>query len=126
MCTPTLPLWAETWFNNVHGIENNHHQPNEEDEYKPKEKLKKRKPPKTLKICNICECVAENVFAASKKCPNSSCKGTLVINMNKEKKLKRNPPLTKKECSKCCKVWENVPTATKKCLRCSSYLITLK
>ena len=125
MSTLTLPVWAENWFNNVYGFENNA-QLFEENDCQTKQKPQKRKPPKTVKICSVCECIAEDVFAASKKCPNNYCKGKLVINANKEKILKRNPPLTKKECKNCCKVWENVPTATKKCLRCSSTLLTVK
>ena len=121
-----LPDWAENWFAGIYNINEKKDTSLEKEAQPLGLDIKKRKAPKTLKVCNVCENIVENVFAASKKCPNKNCNGTLSKHIKCEKVLKRSPPLTKKECTVCFKIMENVPTATKKCLICSSMLKSVK
>ena len=82
---------------------------------------KVRKPPISIKCCNLCNNTF-HVAAPQKKCMDASCKGELVIQAKEPKVLKRAPPMCSKFCVTCDKMIENIPTACKKCIQCNSAL----
>tara|TARA_B100000214_G_scaffold374488_1_gene357418 strand:+ start:2662 stop:3213 length:552 start_codon:yes stop_codon:yes gene_type:complete len=82
---------------------------------------KVRKPPISIKCCNLCNNTF-HVAAPQKKCMDSKCKGELVIQAKEPKILKRAPPMCSKMCMKCDKMIENIPTACMKCTQCNSSL----
>ena len=80
---------------------------------------KKRKAPIASKCCNLCLQTFQ-VAAPRMKCPDSECKGQLVLQAKEPKILKRPPPKCSKFCVKCNKMVENIATAIKKCPTCNS------
>jgi hypothetical protein len=82
---------------------------------------KVRKPPISIKCCNLCNNTF-HVAAPQKKCMDASCKGELVIQPEEPKLLKRAPPMCSKFCVTCDKMIENIPTACKKCTQCNTAL----
>jgi hypothetical protein len=82
---------------------------------------KVRKPPISIKCCNLCDNTF-HVAAPQKKCMNANCKGELVVKAKEPKVLKREPPVCSKFCVTCDKMIENIPTACKKCTQCNSAL----
>tara|TARA_B100001989_G_scaffold253119_1_gene238185 strand:+ start:4531 stop:5085 length:555 start_codon:yes stop_codon:yes gene_type:complete len=86
---------------------------------------KVRKPPISIKCCNLCNNMF-HVAAPQKKCMNTNCKGTLGIQSKEPKILKRPPPMCSKFCVTCDKMIENIPTACKKCTECNSALVKVE
>ena len=82
---------------------------------------KVRKPPISIKCCNLCNNTF-HVAAPQKKCMDANCKGELVVQAKEPKVLKRSPPMCSKFCVTCDKMIENIPTAFKKCTQCNSAL----
>ena len=82
---------------------------------------KVRKPPISIKCCNLCNNTF-HVAAPQKKCMDANCKGELVVQVKEPKVLKRAPPMCSKFCVTCDKMIENIPTACKKCTQCNSAL----
>jgi len=82
---------------------------------------KVRKPPISIKCCNLCNNTF-HVAAPQKKCMDANCKGELVIQAKEPKVLKRSPPMCSKFCVTCDNMIENIPTACKKCTHCNSAL----
>jgi hypothetical protein len=82
---------------------------------------KVRKPPISIKCCNVCNNTF-HVSAPQKKCMDTTCNGKLEIKAKEPNVLKRNPPKCSKFCNVCDKMSENIPTACKKCSDCGNLL----
>ncbi len=82
---------------------------------------KVRKPPISVKCCNVCNNTF-HVAAPQKKCMDTTCNGKLEIKAKEPKVLKRDPPKCSKFCNVCDKMMENIPTACKKCSECGNLL----
>ncbi len=86
---------------------------------------KVRKPPISIKCCNLCNNTF-HVAAPQKKCMDTNCKGELVVQAKEPKILKRAPPMCSKFCVTCDKMIDNIPTACKNCTTCNSALEKVK